>query len=84
MARKITTTIIEWEDSSYVKKTAYNDRAEELVVVLNNGKVFQYNGVSPDMHNCLENSGSIGAFIQKVIVPSIKAIDITPKPASNE
>ncbi|HZP92400.1 MAG TPA: KTSC domain-containing protein [Burkholderiales bacterium] len=53
--------------SSKIRSVGYDERARVLEVELNDGSVFQYSGVSPEVHRRMMSAPSIVSYYQDKI-----------------
>lgn len=54
-------------NSSKIRSVGYDERARLLEVELNDGSVFQYSGVSPEVHRRMMSAPSMVSFYQDKI-----------------
>lgn len=54
-------------NSSKIRSVGYDERASVLEVELNDGSVFQYSGVSPEVHRRMMSAPSIVSYYQDKI-----------------
>jgi len=55
-------------DSSNVKSVGYDLQTQTLEAEFSSGAVYQYEGVSPELHQSLMDADSIGGFLRTNII----------------
>jgi hypothetical protein len=54
-------------NSSNIRAVGYDEKARTLEIEFNNGSVYQYTGVQPEVHRRMMSASSIGSFFKDSI-----------------